>query len=370
MSNHDDALVTIESLPAGHGDALFVNIHGNPPFRLLIDAGTPGSAARVKRRIDAQPDGRPFDLFVVTHIDIDHIGGAVNLLGRSRQNLAFGDIWFNGYEHLKSPTTRGARQGEELAALLTGAAATAALPWNEAFDGAAVMTPGDGQYRRLSVAPGVEIILLSPPPENLARLRLAWDKEMAAFRKRQSNDDTDHRAGVSRSAARGVPGPDMSFSDIAATPSDDDTAVANGSSIAFLLRVNRNGRRGSVLFGADAHPAALGAALWQLAQDEASDRVAVDVFKLPHHCSQANVTEALLDVVHAEHYIVSTNGAYFGHPDPAALARVAKRASAGTKIWFNYDAPSTRWFRDRCADLDIETHVPATPDVGAVITLC
>ena len=166
-----------------------------------------------------------------------------------------------------------------------------------------------------------------------------------------------------------MPDPGLSFGDIAAMATDDDTAVANGSSIAFLLRVERDGRRRSVLFSADAHPAALGAALWQLAQDESSERIAVDVFKLPHHCSQANVTDALLNIVDTEHYIVSTNGAYFGHPDPAALARVANRATERTKIWFNYDKPATRWFRDRCAELGIETRVPETPDAGAVITL-
>jgi len=371
MAISDGPLVTIEALPAGHGDALWVDVHGDPPWRLLIDGGTPGTAVRVKRRINARLDDRPFDLFVVTHIDIDHIGGAVKLLRAHRQGLAFGDIWFNGPEHLDpaSALNRGARQGEELAALLTGRAASEQLPWNVAFGGAAVMTGSDGEYLRHKAAPGVEIILLSPPPENLARLRPAWDKEMAALRSRQSNDDTDRRAGTRRGTGRSVPDRGLSFREIASMATDDDTAVANGSSIAFLLRVERDGRRRSVLLAGDAHPAALGAALWQLAQDEGSHRVAVDVFKLPHHCSQANVTEALLNVVDADHYLVSTNGAYFGHPDPAALERIATRATERTHIWFNYDKPSTRWFRDRCAELGVEIHVPSTPDAGAVLTL-
>lgn len=324
----------------------------------------------MKRRFDARPDSRPFDLFVVTHIDIDHIGGAVKLLSAHRHGLAFGDIWFNGPEHLDpaSALIRGARHGEELAALLTGRAGNTQLPWNDAF-GQRRHDRGDGEYIRHTAAPGVEIVLLSPPPENLARLRPAWDKEMAALRNPRSNDDTDRRLGTRRGTGRPVPDPGLSFSDLASIATDDDTAVANGSSIAFLLRVERDERRRSVLFGADAHPAALGAAVWQLAKDEGSDRIAVDLFKLPHHCSQANVTDALLNVVDAEHYFVSTNGAYFGHPDPAALARVANRATERTKIWFNYDKPSTRWFRDRCANLGIEIHVPQTPDTGAVITL-
>jgi hypothetical protein len=34
----------------------------------------------------------------------------------------------------------------------------------------------------------------------------------------------------------------------------------------------------------------------------------VDVFKLPHHSSRANVTLELFDVVKADHYVTSTSG--------------------------------------------------------------
>ncbi len=48
------------------------------------------------------------DLFIITHIDIDHIGGAVSLLpvcqclsetASFTKNL--GAVWFNGYRHLE-----------------------------------------------------------------------------------------------------------------------------------------------------------------------------------------------------------------------------------------------------------------------------
>ena len=42
----------------------------------------------------------PIDLLVVTHVDTDHIGGAVRLLASERAGGPFGGIWFNGFVHL------------------------------------------------------------------------------------------------------------------------------------------------------------------------------------------------------------------------------------------------------------------------------
>lgn len=50
--------------------------------------------------------------------------------------------------------------------------------------------------------------------------------------------------------------------------------------------------------------------------------------------------------IQAEHFIVSTNGAYFHHPNAEAVARVIVGAKRPT-LWFNYDTPHTRqWATD------------------------
>jgi len=74
----------IEMLPAQQGDALWIE-YGDPtsPHRVLIDAGTPPTYQVVRDRIRQLPEGaRDIELFIVTHIDTDHIGGAIDITDR------------------------------------------------------------------------------------------------------------------------------------------------------------------------------------------------------------------------------------------------------------------------------------------------
>jgi beta-lactamase superfamily II metal-dependent hydrolase len=313
---------------------------------MLVDAGPPQSyEGSVRSRLLALDDRR-IDLFVVTHIDADHIGGAVALLGDDDlKELHFGDIWFNARNHLDD---RAAQQGEDLAAALLGRGGRP-LPWNVAFGGVkkAVVTDGPGTWRTLYPAPGVEIVLLSPTPQKLAQLAPTWDREM--LRLRAGEGSPEDTSPVTRAR---VEGPDAVLQ-LAQERSTWDRREPNGSSIAFLLRYA--GR--TALFAADAHIDPLGAALEAYAGE--GHRLPIDVFKLPHHGSDANLNTKLLDLVAADHYLVSTNSAK--HPSPRAIARVVAWGSprergparaGGHTIWFNYRTPQTAIWDRR----DLESH--------------
>jgi glyoxylase-like metal-dependent hydrolase (beta-lactamase superfamily II) len=87
-------MFNIEMLPADHGDCLWITYgQGTEQRRILIDAGTAHSFSNFKQRINnlGKAD-RHFELFVITHIDSDHIGGSLELL-REMDNLGitFGD---------------------------------------------------------------------------------------------------------------------------------------------------------------------------------------------------------------------------------------------------------------------------------------
>ena len=70
----------IDMLPAEFGDALWIEYGQDAVHRILIDCGTRSVFEAVKRRIEALPVAeRHFELFVVTHVDVDHIGGALEL---------------------------------------------------------------------------------------------------------------------------------------------------------------------------------------------------------------------------------------------------------------------------------------------------
>ena len=321
------ALFRIEMLPARQGDCLWIE-YGDPehPNRFLIDGGTSGTYPTLQQRLHALPaDQRHLDLFVVTHVDTDHIGGAVKLV-RSDEALALADdIWFNGYRHLREGELEslGPIDGERLTDRIVGAK----LPWNSAFSGHAVDVPKAGDLPVWKLPGGMVLTLLSPGPEQLAQLRPVWAEVC-----REAGLDPEHEPSppepkVPGLESLGAPDVDM----LADGPFKSDDREANGSSIAFLAEFD--GRR--ILFGADAHPDVLLASLNRLAADP-NGKVRLDAFKLPHHGSKANVAPDLLRRVDCHRYLFSTDGTQFDHPDPEAVARVIKLGGPESELIFNY----------------------------------
>jgi hypothetical protein len=93
----------IEILAAGSGQSLLLTYGGpDDPHRMLVDCGPPSTARTIQHRLDELPlERRRLDLLVISHIDDDHIGGAIRLLENEKSELRCHDIWFNGFRHLE-----------------------------------------------------------------------------------------------------------------------------------------------------------------------------------------------------------------------------------------------------------------------------
>ena len=314
----------IEMLPAGHGDCLWIE-YGNPkaPRRVLIDGGAAGTYKRAlrERLRGLRENERRFELLVVTHIDADHITGILELLEDSETRFQARDIWFNGYRHLpdERPETLGPVQGERLTDLLVK------RPWNREFKEAAVVVQADGDLPRLQLEGGLVLTLLSPTPGKLADLKPEWEKEV----RKAGLDPNQPRPGEVESPEGFdlLGSPDVEA--LAAEAFSEDSAKANGSSIALLAEFE--GRR--LLLTGDAHPGIMTAAIKRLA---GGGRLAVDACKLPHHGSKANVNRQFLQALDCRKWLFSTNGAYFRHPDRQTVARVIKWGGAQPELGFNY----------------------------------
>lgn len=341
--------LVLDVLPAQEGDALLLALPGRGrTHHVLIDAGTPSTAPVVLERLKAIPDRR-LDLVVVTHIDSDHIAGMAKLLASPAFDLQIDDVWLNGHRHLPKPANeRGVADAERLTAILTGdTAARKSLPWNQAFGGKVIVRDdvpaSSGSPLPVIELPwGLRLTILSPTMKKLADLRKDWDRYVSQLHRGLPSAETEQPARV---LTRG-----LSLQEAALRETKDDAAPPNGSSIAFLAEFG--GR--SLLFGADAHPDALVPALKMLALSPGKQLI-VDVLKLPHHGSCANVTLDLLEAVRAEHYVVSTSGRRFQHPDEEAMARVLTRGrstpGARPTLWFNYASDTTaRWLDPQFAE--------------------
>lgn len=347
--------IQVEMLPAGHGDALLVRYQAaeGKAGRILIDGGPSHVYPGILARITGLPlEERHFELLVITHIDGDHIDGIIRLLQEDLPSLGvtFDDVWFNGTRQLDqvvSPDDAlGARQGEYLQALIEHLD----LPWNRTFEGGPVVARPD---KPVTLPAGGVIRVLSPTKARLAALLEDWNKIMKAEGfPTGSQDDVLARLRKDKRLRALGPEPDaLGDEDGERAHKGPDRTLANGSSIAFTLEVGPR----KVLFTGDAHADALLEALD--AYLKPGKQLEVDAIKMPHHGSSGNWSAALLDRLQTRHFLFSSDGKYFQHPDALTIETILGGVDK-PELWFNYVTPQTvRWLDPEVGE-DAILHYP------------
>jgi len=330
--------IDIRMLPAEWGDCLWIEYGSDVrrPSRVLIDCGPRGTAAQLLKQIAALPTtDREVELFILSHIDDDHIGGAIPFMEADRGGLRMNDVWFNGYGHLAKMLgpdkgMLGAEQGERFSALIL----KSKLPWNKWQNGNAIVIPDQGALPEQTLPGGLKITLLSPTRGGLSTLATSWAKELKA-------KGIAPGAGLDPESFLGGGGAkptDEEFSDsvdvdkLAEEPFTSDDAPNNGSSIAVLVEFDGK----SLLLAADAHPPVVEASIRRLLDVRGGKRLAVDALKVAHHGSHGNTSPELLDLLDCPRYLISTNGKKFSHPHRVTIGRIIKHAGRGCELLFNY----------------------------------
>lgn len=347
-------MLTIEMLPASYGDCLWIEYgDAKDPKRILIDGGTTDTLPALLARIESVGGPCRFELVVITHIDIDHIGGALKLLGKVPKSVTIGEVWFNAYRHLPVPDDKlGPKQGEEVSKMLD----SLVLPWNTSFGGGAVVVPDSGALPENTLAGGAKLTLLSPYREHLAKLRDVWEDALP-------EEGLLPGGGLVAVGAVGKEQDDtlgdVDVATLAGTKFKKDDKAPNGSSIAMLLEVEKK----RILLGADAFAPALEKSILRLGASS-SEPLRLDAFKVPHHGSKKNLSSSLLKLLRCKRYLVSTNGKKFEHPDREAIARILVHGGDQKALCFNYRSDFTKVWDD---DELREEHGYTTvfPDDGA-----
>ena len=82
-------------------------------------------------------------------------------------------------------------------------------------------------------------------------------------------------------------------------------------------------------------------------------RLTIDLFKIPHHGSVANLNERLLSLLRCKHYLISTSGARFRHPHARAVELLLEQDNypGHPRLHFNYLTQTTQAWADE-ADQD------------------
>ncbi len=92
-------------------------------------------------------------------------------------------------------------------------------------------------------------------------------------------------------------------------------------------------------------------------------RLEVDAVKLPHHGSENNVNRDLVARVAADRWLFSSDGTFFDHPDPEAVARVVTGKQDTPELVFNYRTKRTAIWDNETLQHDFKYRA-AYPDKG------
>ncbi|MFP3986027.1 hypothetical protein U9R90_00635 [Streptomyces sp. E11-3] len=317
-------MIRLRMLPAEDGDCLLLE-YGDDDFirRILFDGGRRGTYERIKPLL-AELDGR-IDVLVVTHVDQDHILGVLALLEDRDRPVEFGDVWFNGFDHLHDREIFGAVDGEEL----TTALITQRLPWNKAFDGRSI----EVGHPLTWFDDGSTMEVLAPDRRLLESLIPTWKA------KRQ---EAGLIPGVDPMEREEVPGIErfgvIDVDKLAAAPFKRDGSPSNPTSISLLFEFK--GTR--IVFTGDADDPRLVASVRPRAEGEGG-RLRIDALKVAHHGSARNLSNELLGLLDCGRYLISTNGKIHGHPDDITIARILKNGGATKDLVFNYRERAANW---------------------------
>ncbi len=329
-------------LPARDGDCLVIE-YGEPGQvrRIMVDTGRASTSDHVRSYFGALPKSdRTLQLLVVTHVDADHIEGALKLAADRPPGFDCREVWFNSYRHLdRLPDGHpreafGAAQGDKFSA----AADAAGWRLNSASGGSAISVAADGSPARFELEGGLALTVLSPDTAKLLALRRHWARAIARANLNLAQLERPEPPQGPPPRREAFGGIDVAL--LAGRQDRPDAAIANGSSIAFVAEYA--GRR--LLLAADAHPDILASSLAKLSPEGA--RYRIDLLKVPHHGSASNLTRRLLGALECSRFAFSTDGSQHGHPDDEAIAKALVSSPPGThkELVFNYRSPGAlKW---------------------------
>ncbi|MEX5540327.1 ComEC/Rec2 family competence protein [Pseudomonas poae] len=319
--------IRVRVLQANHGDCTLVTHEGHEGvFNVLIDGGNSatfrkGTPPKHKGPLcillnELKANGQFIDLLVLTHIDDDHIGGLLSAFkAPDYLRKMVKKIWFNSSrlitDHFNLPNIpqnavpvivdspdTSVRQAKSLESILDDIGCPRAP----------LIRSGDF----IKCGP-FTFDILSPDEASLRKLLRVWPEE-------KSSPDTSVVTDYHLSYKQIID--DDSFV--------SDISVANGSSIAFILRADK----AALLFLGDAHDSVVVSALRKL-KHTSEHKLGVDLVKVSHHGSQYNTSREFLSLVESERFIVSTSGAIHGLPNKRTIARILE--SSNGFVLFNYD---------------------------------
>ena len=314
----------LRMLKALHGDAFVLNCRkGENTGVVVVDGGPDKNSHQVVAEFEKLGD---IDLMVLTHYDLDHIGGILAYITKHKNDRPFPvkEIWCNfAYElPISKSSDISYSHANKLAFILSEI--------NEGLekDGYTPVNWGKTLLAGMKINwPFADIDILSPEDDVKSQNDVYYSETYA---------------NISASHKRQKDALKKSLKELAVNKKDNPSLksrsdVVNWSSIGFKLECDNI----KVLMLGDGMPATIIKSLKKLGYCD-ENQVKVDFVKMPHHGSKDNISNELLDLIECNNYIISTNGGNGNscHPDRETLGNILYHNKRDwtkcVNIYFNY----------------------------------
>lgn len=319
---------------AGNGDCILLQ---SKMDNILIDGGTAASFDYWKDSINKLEN---INCLIITHIDNDHVNGVIKLLScEARPNIE--QIIFNGVEQIFECDLVNIKLGDDRK--LKAIAEKYEPVTNEEFDiGIAEGNSLSFAIRKNNIASNSAAItkdsdliivgefslqVISPSIDSLEKLKIIWqnviDDEGIKMKVLNSSHAKAFESYISQLktnlATQISSNVSIDIESLSKQPYEKDDSVTNESSLAFLIK----DKSSSLLMLGDCHVESVISWL----DSKNIENLAVDAVKVSHHGSKHNINRALLERIHCDTYLISTNGKKYGHPDIECLSVIANYSS-------------------------------------------
>ncbi len=285
--------IILDILPVNAGDSVLLKVTENEKTtNVFVDSGYVGTykCALKPKIMELLSNEEKIDLFIITHVDMDHIGGVLAFIKDPafEWEKAIDKFWFNCYEekvYVNFTNKIGYKEGIELKEVLL-------------------------EKNKLE-----ELIFFNKNEKMLKALTFTFlspDKGiLQEFLEESQKINSSTMIGTKKSDY------EKSIEDLFLTTFNEDLDLKNKSSLAFIVNIGDI----KILFGGDASANTLLNSLNELGYNK-KNKIKIDYFKLSHHGSKNNIHLALLEVIDCRKFIISTNGS--GNPDKTSLSWIIK----------------------------------------------
>jgi len=326
-------MTTLRVIKALYGDGfLFQTSKEDKSFTMVIDGGPSGAWIDFR---DAMQELRKIDMIVLTHYDTDHIAALAKYLAHNRETaMVVKKYWLNLSQFINVPNPSpnvGYDEAMSLKKFMEDLETDAPeeIKWKEPV----IVKSEYSDDNKL-----VKLTAISPTEANLKKnLEVLSKKET----ERKENVGKVSLLSATESSEEKKDSSDQSLESLLDKKYKDNRLI-NKASIAFICEVHD---RKKFLFSGDASSETMCEALKDMGFTP-DNPLKVDLFKIPHHGSKANMSLDLLSLVRTNNYLITTNGDIYRHPDRETLAMIIlnplRDKEETVNIYLNYSLSDLR----------------------------